>query len=115
MAMRVNMTPDQVRLLGGAEHLAAIRRRIARDGTAIMAAGHVTPAVRSSVYDDEDDLDDNATAPQLVTASLRHLNKFLAAPDAEDGSDHLAYAAALLSTALSRCARSAQASARRRW
>jgi hypothetical protein len=52
-----------------------------------------------------DSIDDSATAADIAKAGKEHLEKYLAAPDEEDAHEHLARAGAMMSAALSRCAR----------
>ncbi len=113
--MKHTMTPDQVRLLGGPERLAAIHRQIASEGTAVMSSMHTTPA-KSGVYDDDDEnLNEDSSPGEFVTAAQRHLKKYLAAPDADDADNRIGLASAYLSTALAKRARTSQQARARRW
>jgi len=59
-----------------------------------------------------DAIDDNATPSDIAKAGKAHLDKYLAAPDEKDAHEHLARASAMMSAALSRCARDNQSVSR---
>jgi len=59
-----------------------------------------------------DAIDDSATAADIAKVGKGHLEKYLAAPDERDAHEHLARASAMMSAALSRCARDNQSVSR---
>ncbi len=109
----MELTPDQRRLLTfgrdpGKFDAAVARNRNRFLGRNVVMA-QVGPGGRLESDDDDtglfDAIDDNATAADIAKAGREHLDRYLAAPDEKDAHEHLARASAMMSAALSRCAR----------
>jgi hypothetical protein len=85
--------------------VAQMRKR-ALDGNRVMCV-----AGQPDTDDDEglfSDIDENASAADIATAGKEYLDKYLAAPDEKDAHKNISRAIAMLSAALSRCARDGQ-------
>ena len=83
--------------------------KVAQMSKRVLAGNRVMCVADQPDTDDDtglfDAIDDNATASDIATAGKEHLDKYLAAPDEKDAHEHLARAGAMISAALSRCAR----------
>jgi hypothetical protein len=84
--------------------------RLARMRKAGMGHAAIMSTAGQPDTDDDDSglfdaIDDSATAMDIAKAGKAHLDKYLAAPDEKDAHEHLARAGAMMSAALSRCAR----------
>ncbi len=110
------LTPDQKRLMTFGRDPAKFDAAGARNrnrflGRNVLMA-QVGPGGRLESNDDDtglfDAIDDSATASDIAKAGKAHLEKYLAAPDEKDAHEHLARASAMMSAALSRCARDNQ-------
>ncbi len=118
--MEVTLTPDQKRLMTFGLKPGQFERSFARNRSRLMGKNmvmaQVGPGGRLEREDDDtglfDAIDDNATAADIAKAGKDHLEKYLAAPDERDAHEHLARASAMMSAALSRCARDNQSVSR---
>ncbi len=114
--MEVTLTPDQKRLMTFGLKPGQFERSFARKLSRLMGKNmvmaRVGPGGRLEREDDEsglfDAIDDSATAADIAKAGKAHLEKYLAAPDEKDAHENLARASAMMSAALSRCARDNQ-------
>ncbi len=113
----MELTPDQRRLMTfgrdtGKFDAAVARNRTRFAGRNVVMAQVAPGGARLERDDDEsglfDAIDDTATASDIAKAGKEHLEKYLAAPDEKDAHEHLARAGAMMSAALSRCARDNQ-------
>ena len=85
--------------------LAHMRRNSTGRSAVLCVAGQPNGDDDTGLFDA---IDDNATAADIAKAGREHLDRYLAAPDERDAHEHLARASAMMSAALSRCARDNQ-------
>ena len=113
----MELTPDQKRLMTFGHDPDKFAAALARNrkafigGNVVMA--EVRPGGRLDTGDDDDEISDDATPAEICAKVKTHIDRFLAAPDAEESRKHLGYASALMSAAMTRCGRTATASQRR--
>ena len=111
------LTPDQRRVMMFGQNPKRFGVALARTRKAVLGRNVVMAQVApggARLEDNDDDtglfdaIDDNATAADIAKAGREHLDRYLAAPDERDAHEHLARASAMMSAALSRCARDNQ-------